>query len=107
MYPLVRGRSRACAGPRRPGRAAAATDARPSQDLIRRRFQLQSAPGNPLPPERRYKSVWDALTRIHREEGVKGWFKGFSANFVKTWPTIAVMFVTNDLMNDFFKRVGA
>lgn len=73
-------------------------------DLLRRRFQLQAMPGNPLPADKRYKGVFDALQKIYRAEGFKGFYKGFGINFVKTAPTIAIMFVTNDLAMDALGR---
>lgn len=73
-------------------------------DLLRRRFQLQSMPNNPMPAEKRYKSIADAVRRIYAEEGVRGFFKGFVPNFIKTWPTISIMFICNDVLLDFFKR---
>jgi solute carrier family 25 phosphate transporter 23/24/25/41 len=74
-------------------------------DLLRRRFQMQAAPGNPLPKEKRYRSVAHALRTIVKEEGFGGLYKGFTANFIKTWPTITIMFIVNDSMLDLFKRV--
>ncbi|KAH9254743.1 hypothetical protein BASA81_007294 [Batrachochytrium salamandrivorans] len=73
-------------------------------DVLRRRFQLQSMPGNPLPEDKRYKNVLDALRKIYRAEGVRGYYKGFLINFVKTAPTIAIMFVCNDLVMDVLGR---
>jgi solute carrier family 25 phosphate transporter 23/24/25/41 len=75
-------------------------------DLLRRRFQLQSAPGNPMPAEKRYKSVPHAFRTIIANEGVKGLFKGFVPNFIKTFPTITIMFLTHDACMDFFKYMG-
>lgn len=73
-------------------------------DLLRRRFQLQSMPGNPLPEDKRYKNVLDAFRKIYQAEGVRGYYKGFLINFVKTAPTIAIMFVCNDLVMDVLGR---
>jgi solute carrier family 25 phosphate transporter 23/24/25/41 len=73
-------------------------------DLLRRRFQLQAMPGNPLPEHKRYKSVSHALKIIYQNEGVLGFYKGFFINFVKTAPTIAIMFVVNDACMDVLGR---
>ncbi len=29
---------------------------------------------------------------------MRGLFKGYLANFIKTWPTIAIMFFSNDML---------
>ena len=73
-------------------------------DLLRRRFQLQAMPGNPLPESKRYKNVPDAFRTIYRTEGILGFYKGFLINFVKTAPTIAIMFFVNDACMDLFGR---
>jgi solute carrier family 25 phosphate transporter 23/24/25/41 len=73
-------------------------------DLLRRRFQLQSMPGNPLPVEKRYTSVRHAVSVIYEKEGVAGFYKGFLVNFIKTAPTIAIMFFVNDAVMDVLGR---
>jgi solute carrier family 25 phosphate transporter 23/24/25/41 len=73
-------------------------------DLLRRRFQIQAMPGNPLLEEKRYKGVVDAFRVIYRTEGIIGFYKGFFINFVKTAPTIAIMFVVNDYIMDLLGR---
>jgi len=73
-------------------------------DLLRRRFQLQAMPGNPLPEEKRYKSVAHAFRTIYQNEGFLGFYKGFFINFVKTAPTIAIMFFVNDACMDVLGR---
>ena len=80
-------------------------------DLLRRRFQMQSAPGNPLPcvqcgrprrradvaasPEKRYKSVAHAVRTIVAKEGVGGLYKGFAANFIKTCVSLCLSLSTD------------
>eukprot|EP00050_Salpingoeca_kvevrii_P015516 m.47574 g.47574 ORF g.47574 m.47574 type:complete len:386 (+) comp6363_c0_seq2:92-1249(+) len=58
-------------------------------DLLRRRFQMRS---------QRYKGVVHAIQTIVREEGIVGLYKGYIPNFVKVVPTIAIMFVSNDVI---------
>jgi hypothetical protein len=67
---------------------------------------MQSAPGNPLPKERRYTGIAHAFRVVIKEEGVRGLYKGFFANFVKTWPTIAIMFNVNDAVLQGLNRRG-
>jgi solute carrier family 25 phosphate transporter 23/24/25/41 len=70
-------------------------------DLLRRRFQLQTAAGNPM-----YNSVGHAVKRIVSEEGISGLYKGYLPNFIKTWPTIAIMFWSKDMLarNEFLRK---
>ena len=57
-------------------------------DLLRRRFQVANE----------YRNVVHAVQTICKEEGVGGLYKGYGPNFIKTWPTIAIMFFVNDMM---------
>lgn len=72
-------------------------------DLLRRRFQLQNAPGNEYPLEKRYKSLPHAFRMIYAAEGFPGFFKGFNVNFIKTWLTIGIAFNINDACIDLFR----
>ena len=63
-------------------------------DLLRRRFQLQEMQGSKVA----YDGVLNAVRTIIAEEGVRGLYKGFAANFIKVTPTIASMFFVNDLL---------
>ena len=62
-------------------------------DLLRRRFQLAAVDG-----VRQYSGVADAVGAIFKEEGFRGFYKGFLPNFLKTWPTIAIMFFLNSTL---------
>ena len=46
-----------------------------------------------------YKSgVLSAVKQIITQEGLSGLYKGYLPNFIKTWPTIAIMFWANDML---------
>lgn len=60
-------------------------------DLLRRRFQMRG--------DYYGKSgIREMMASIYKEEGVRGFYKGYAANFVKVTPAIAIMFVTNDFL---------
>ena len=64
-------------------------------DLLRRRFQLQNLEDAAV----KYRGgIFSAVSQIIRQEGVLGLYKGYLPNFVKTWPTIAMMFWGNDML---------
>ena len=63
-------------------------------DLMRRRFQLQTMAESTVT----YTSIPGAFVHTVKTEGVLGLFKGYLPNFVKTWPTIAIMFWANDML---------
>jgi solute carrier family 25 (mitochondrial phosphate transporter), member 23/24/25/41 len=71
-------------------------------DLLRRRFQMAAVDG-----VRQYSGVADAVGAIFKEEGFRGFYKGFLPNFLKTWPTIAIMFFLNSTLrqNDSVNRL--
>lgn len=62
-------------------------------DLLRRRFQVAT-----LGEDKPYSGVGDGLRRIIAKDGVLGLYKGLLPNFIKVVPSVAVMFVSNDLM---------
>jgi solute carrier family 25 (mitochondrial folate transporter), member 32 len=54
-------------------------------EVLRARFQFQSD-SNP----RRYRSIRDACVRIAREEGMRGFYRGLTANILRVVPSAAV-----------------
>ena len=64
-------------------------------DLLRRRCQLQSCSGNTTT---QYKGTLDGFQRILQHEGFFGLYKGLWPNFIKVVPSVAVMFVSNELI---------
>eukprot|EP00052_Salpingoeca_macrocollata_P003123 m.34321 g.34321 ORF g.34321 m.34321 type:complete len:308 (-) comp13041_c0_seq2:51-974(-) len=68
-------------------------------DVLRRRFQLKTPDGKRL-----YSGVWNAVSTIVREEGLRGLYAGYWVNFVKVVPTIMTMFWVNDMLKRELKR---
>ena len=64
-------------------------------DLIRRRLQLQGFDSS-VPT---YNGIIDCLIKIYRQEGIKGFYRGLLANYVKTGPTVAIQFWTIEYLN--------
>lgn len=58
-------------------------------DTVRRRMQMKDSG---------YKSIADALLRIGREEGVKGYYRGWAANCLKVVPQNSIRFVSYELI---------
>ncbi|AET41120.1 Mrx21p Ecym_7278 [Eremothecium cymbalariae DBVPG len=68
-------------------------------DLLRRRFQVLAMGGSEL--GFKYKSVADALITIGKTEGVKGYYKGLTANLFKVIPATAVQWCVYEVVSDF------
>ena len=64
-------------------------------DLLRRRFQMRGE---------YYKDggILQMMQVIYKEEGFVGFYRGYTANFVKVTPAIAIMFVANDFLKSRF-----
>ena len=45
-----------------------------------------------------YKNVADALVRIGKEEGLKGYYRGWAANCLKVVPQNSIRFVSYELI---------
>ena len=65
-------------------------------DILRRRFQVATMNDGSL--GFRYTGTWDALTHIVRQEGVRGLYKGWTANMFKIMPSMAVQWASYDLI---------
>lgn len=65
-------------------------------DLLRRRFQVLSMGTNELGFQ--YTSVWNALQTIVKLEGARGLYKGLVANLFKVVPSMAVSWLTYDVV---------
>lgn len=70
-------------------------------DLLRRRFQMMPAGGKQV-----YEGILHAFRTIIRTEGTRALYKGYSANFVKVVPSVAIAFTANDLMKSELKKRG-
>lgn len=66
-------------------------------DVLRRRFQINTMEGMGL----RYTSMWDAFTRIIRQEGFKGLYKGIVPNLLKVAPSMASSWLSFEMTRDF------
>jgi solute carrier family 25 folate transporter 32 len=58
-------------------------------EVLRARFQYQH---NDDP--NRYKGILDAVRRIYREEGYRGFYRGMGANLLRVTPAAAITFTT-------------
>lgn len=65
-------------------------------DVLRRRFQVVGGVGN----EFQYNSVYHALSTIIKSEGLKGLYKGLSANLLKVVPSMAASWLTFEFVRD-------
>lgn len=63
-------------------------------DILRRRFQVATMGDGRL--GFKYKGVWDALATIVHKEGVRGLYKGWTANMWKIIPSMAVQWWSYD-----------
>lgn len=65
-------------------------------DILRRRFQVATMNEGSL--GFKYKNTWDALTSIVKQEGLKGLYKGWTANMWKIMPSMAVQWASYDFI---------
>ncbi|OSX66216.1 hypothetical protein POSPLADRAFT_1177643 [Postia placenta MAD-698-R-SB12] len=61
----------------------------------------------PQSMEGQYKGVWASLTRMWREEGVKGLMRGNGINCLRIVPYSAVQFTTYEQLKKYFTNYGA
>jgi len=60
-----------------------------------------SGPGRPLsppPPPRKPRGTWEMASKIYREGGLRGFYKGLTINLVRTIPNSAVTLLTYELV---------
>jgi solute carrier family 25 phosphate transporter 23/24/25/41 len=72
-------------------------------DLLRRRFQVLTMGQNELGFQ--YKSVTDALITIFKTEGFFGAYKGLTANLFKVVPSMAVSWLSYELIKDWMMEL--
>ncbi|KIW03146.1 uncharacterized protein PV09_05789 [Verruconis gallopava] len=65
-------------------------------DVLRRRFQVNTMSGMGY----QYKSVWDAVSTIIRQEGFQGMYKGIAPNLLKVAPSMAASWWTFETVRD-------
>lgn len=49
-----------------------------------------------------YKSIWDAITVIVSQEGLRGLYKGIVPNLLKVAPSMASSWLSYEMTRDFF-----
>ena len=49
-----------------------------------------------------YKSIWDAITVIISQEGLRGLYKGIVPNLLKVAPSMASSWLSFEMTRDFF-----
>lgn len=70
-------------------------------DVLRKRYQVASMAGGELGFQ--YRSVSHALTSMYKQEGFFGAYKGLTANLYKIVPSMAVMWLCYDTLQDIIK----
>ena len=68
-------------------------------DVLRRRFQMSGLAGN-----KQYSGLGDAVRTILKEEGMLGFYKGITANYMKVAPSVAAQFVVYEFVRDFLAQ---
>lgn len=71
-------------------------------DVLRRRFQINTMSGMGY----QYKSIWDAVSRIARQEGIRGLYKGLVPNLLKVAPSMASSWLSFEMTRDFLVSLG-
>ncbi|KAI9808705.1 MAG: hypothetical protein M1825_003857 [Sarcosagium campestre] len=71
-------------------------------DVLRRRFQINTMSGMGY----QYKSIWDAVSIIISQEGVRGMYKGIVPNLLKVAPSMASSWLSFELVRDFLISKG-
>lgn len=54
----------------------------------------------------KYKSVGDAMTKIVKQEGLKGLYKGIVPNLLKVAPSMASSWLSFEMTRDFLVTLG-
>ncbi|ANB14489.1 hypothetical protein AWJ20_2082 [Sugiyamaella lignohabitans] len=70
-------------------------------DVLRRRFQVVSMGAGQLGFQ--YTSVWDAISSIVKQEGIRGIYKGLSANLLKVAPSMASSWLSYEYTKELLK----
>jgi solute carrier family 25 (mitochondrial phosphate transporter), member 23/24/25/41 len=73
-----------------------------SSDVLRRRFQINTMSGMGY----QYKSIWDAISIIVSQEGIRGLYKGIVPNLLKVAPSMASSWLSFELTRDFLVGLG-
>ena len=68
-------------------------------DLIRRRLQLQNF--DTLVPK--YNGILDCVNKVYKKEGLRGFYRGISGNYIKAFPNGAIQFYTMECLTKYLK----
>ncbi|KUI74269.1 hypothetical protein VM1G_09718 [Cytospora mali] len=71
-------------------------------DVLRRRFQINTMDGMGY----KYKSIGDAMSKIIKQEGPKGLYKGIVPNLLKVAPSMASSWLSFEMTRDFLVTLG-
>lgn len=72
-------------------------------DLIRRRLQLQGF--DKLVPK--YNGIIDCICKIYNTEGIRGFYRGLPACYMKIFPSLSIQFYMIELMKNYYNSVIA
>ena len=53
-----------------------------------------------------YRSIWDAIRNIVRQEGLRGMYKGIVPNLLKVAPSMASSWLSFEITRDFLVSIG-
>ncbi|KAI9762564.1 MAG: hypothetical protein M4579_000367 [Chaenotheca gracillima] len=71
-------------------------------DVLRRRFQINTMSGMGY----QYKSIWDAVSSIVKQEGLRGMYRGIVPNLLKVAPSMASSWLSFEMTRDFLVSTG-
>ena len=74
-----------------------------NSDVLRRRFQVNTMSNVGY----RYKSIWDALSSILAQEGLRGFYKGIVPNLLKVAPSMASSWLSFEMTRDLLVSLRA
>ena len=69
-------------------------------DLVRRRLQLQGF-DTTVP---KYTGIINACSKIFKNEGILGFYRGLGITYIKTAPAVAIQFWTIEMLNKYLKN---
>ena len=70
-------------------------------DVVKTKLQYQSKTS---PSETRYRGTLGTLSKILREEGIKGWYRGLGPTILGYLPTWAIYFTAYDAFKASIKK---
>ncbi|KAL8101569.1 mitochondrial carrier protein CoAc1 [Apium graveolens] len=71
-------------------------------DVVRRQMQVEHLQSS-MHSGARYRSSWEGLTTIARDQGWRQLFAGLSINYIKIVPSVAIGFTAYDIMKSWLK----